>query len=50
MSAVVSAEASCDGECTRVFVPSSTPDVTASLGRAGEIAPHPIVAEDGVKD
>jgi len=44
VSAVVSAEASRDGECTRVFMP--TPDATACIGRAGEIAPHPMVAED----
>jgi hypothetical protein len=52
VSAVVSAEASRDGEseCTRVFMPSSTLDATACIGRAGEIAPHPMVAEDGVKE
>ncbi len=50
VSAVVSAEASRDGECTRVFMLSSTLDATACIGRAGEIAPHPMVAEDGVKE
>jgi hypothetical protein len=42
VSTVVSAEASRDG----VFMPSSTPDATACIGRAGEIAPHPMVSED----